>query len=1480
MYIPIKKTIALLVFSLFFIHGIFAQVTVDISSNVIEGCAPLEVAFTSQVQNCTGTVNYTWDFDFPGGNSPLANPTTMFQNPGVYTIILQVSCAAGSASDMVQITVHESPVAIISTTPQTGCRPMLVDFTDGSTPGDSDIIQWEWYFNDGTPFSSLQNPQHLYEFTGIFNVLLTVRDENNCSSTTTAQNLVSVSDTPSIAFVAFPLSYCHPPLLVNFQSNVVTNFNLPYTAIWDFGDGGTGSGQTTTHTYTTSNVFDVKLTAIDSYGCSNNRTYYDYINITELVPEFNMLVGSMPIYDGSVICEGTTVHFSNLTPYPCQWDFGGGQTSQLNIVNYSFQESGTYNITFTVMPPGGECENSVSFQLFVEEVSASFTTSPTSLFSCNTPFTVQFNSTTSGNVTTFAYTFGDGSESSLASPSHTYETAGHFPVVLTATTSHGCTATATAEVIIESPDATFVVDSTEGCAPVQVICTYTGTSGETITNYHWDFGDGSVIDNGNPEEQHSFANAGEYDIVLTVTDESDCSASSTVTVNVGNPIPGELTFMIYDDLVSDWIIADELFYCAQDTFRIYNSVWDNDDIDEFQWELDSIDDDNDEEYLEWAFDQDTGYVSVVFITNYNGCRDTLELDSIYFINGPVIESIQKEYDCEDPYNYLFTVNIINEDDDATLNWDWFIMQGETASVQLYEELGSTDDQLSYTFPGSGVYWVKVLARSAETECDFVDSLRVDVSLPVASFIVSDDEFCAGTEIYFDASGSSPDVQYFWIFGDGATQDWSENPITNHTYEGYGDFTVQLIVRDVNGCEVEATRIIHSRGPEITIHVSPDPAHGCNSLTVHFSYDVVADYPVSFNVWQISGSSQSYYQDEFDKTFGPGTYDVSLSVTTTDECSDQVTIPALVVVSSIEAEISTLDPVECVNVPVQFYAGIENPLLNYTWNFGDGGTSNQINPQHIYTTAGFYTATLVVDDGLGCNDEDEFIIEVQGIDVDFTLEETVFTCYPAFLDITNNTDSTVYDPYWLWTFETGDSLPVYEPQDYFINAPGTYWVKLSAYTSHGCASSDSVLVTVNGPVFHYYYTPQTICLNDTVHFEVTDMEGDYEIKWYITGTPFTTPAVDYIFTSMPPEGYTEVQLIVTSENCEVTTSLPVNIQQVISEFAVHDTLDNIIAASCSPFELELVNFTQGADTIIWTVGGMEYAGTDTLPVTLTNPYHNDSVFQIICFGQNELGCLDSVVHTVTVFGQPDLLISNDTLICFGDQISLYVGGVNDVTWSPDQDINDVHSLTPIVEPHENITYHVTAVDENSCEASGSVSIVVQQEPELLLTPAYDTIVIGDTVSVLTEVDQENITYTWTPQIDISCFDCPSPYLYPKEDTRYLLVVEDSAGCFRHNYYVDIYVVVAYSLEVPSAFTPLGPEVNSVVYAKGFGIKHFIEFRIFNRWGEEVFSTDDITKGWDGYYKGELQNIDTYKYFVRAEMWNGEVYERKGDILLMR
>ncbi len=1456
-----------------------AQVTVDIGASTLEGCAPLEVLFTSTVQNCTGAVNYQWDFGFSGGNSSQANPGTVFQNAGNYTVTLNVSCAAGNAGDNITIIVHQPPTAIISNTPVTGCRPLVVNFQDGSTPGDGTINSWEWFFNDGTPLSTLQNPQHIYDFSGIFNVLLIVRDNHNCSSQVTVPSLVSVSDTPSVAFTAFPLSYCQPPLPVNFQSIVTTSLNLSYQAFWSFGDGApNGSGTSVQHTYTTPNIFDVTLTVVDAYGCTNSETYTDYINITELVPDFSMYVGSTAIQPGGVICPNTTVHFTNLTAYNCLWDFGGGQTSSLNIYNYSFVNPGTYNLRFTVQP-GGECENYIDFQLFVEEVSAGFTTDPASLTTCNVPFEVDFTSTSSANVASYNYTFGDGESSAQANTSHTYQTSGTYPVVLTVTSVNGCIATTSAQVIIHSPDATFAFTEGEGCAPLLETFNYTGTSGSTITGYTWNFGDGSPSVEQAPPVAHTFQNAGEYTVTLTVTD-GNCTSSSTQTVNVGNPIESELTFMLFDEGINDWYEVTELEHCAQDTFRIYNSMWDNPDVDEFEWLLDSIDDDSDEEYLEWAFDQDTGYVSVMLVTNFNGCRDTLQLDSIFYINGPVIESIQKEFECGNPFDYTFTVNITHPDDDLTLAWDWFIDEGETGSDNLYSEPGSTDDQISFTFPGYGVYWARVRAYSTETGCDFVDSVRVDVIDTNASFFVSDNEVCSGATVYFDATASSTGVSYAWDFGDGASQEPSDNPITNHVFEGYGDFIVTLTVIDNNNCEFTAQQTIHVSGPVIQIVTDPDPAHGCNSLNVTFSFTYQSDYPLSYNVWQVSGSPQSYYSLTFEKQFAPGTYDVSLTVSNTNGCSATVTEPGLVVVSSIEAAVTTLDPVECVNVPVQFYAGIDNPALNYHWDFGDGETSTAINPEHAYTDDGIFTATLQIDDGFGCTDVDEIEVEVQGVDVDFDITQTVYNCYPAFLDINNHTEEGLYSPSWQWTFGTGDTLPVYEPQDFFIDSPGLFWVKLEATTAHGCIDADSVQVTINGPVFNYYYLQDTICLGDTVHFEITNMQGDYNIRWYIRGIQYTSTTVDFIFSDMPPDGFTEVQLIVEFAGCQVTRTLPVYVQQVIAGFVVHDSLGNVISASCSPFEFDLINATQGADTVIWTVAGTDFAGTDTLPFSMTNNSIIDSLVNVRIFGQNELGCTDTATQTITIYGQPDMQIIPDTLICLGDQIALYVTGGPQVLWSPNEFINDVNSLTPIIEPDSNIIYYARLTDENGCIANDSVQIWVQQIPEFEVTPVYDTIIIGDTVFVTSVVDQEEISYVWTPAYEISCTACPNPWLTPKENQRYTVVVEDSSGCFRHNYYVDIYVIEQYSLDVPSAFTPLGHETNRIVYAKGYGIKHFIEFRIYNRWGEEVFFTDDINVGWDGYHKGELQNIDTYKFFVRAEMWNGEIYVKTGDILLMR
>jgi len=86
-------------------------------------------------------------------------------------------------------------------------------------------------------------------------------------------------------------------------------------------------------------------------------------------------------------------------------------------------------------------------------------------------------------------------------------------------------------------------------------------------------------------------------------------------------------------------------------------------------------------------------------------------------------------------------------------------------------------------------------------------------------------------------------------------------------------------------------------------------------------------------------------------------------------------------------------------------------------------------------------------------------------------------------------------------------------------------------------------------------------------------------------------------------------------------------------------------------------------------------------------------------------------------------------------------------------------------------------------------------------------------------------------------------------------------------------------VPNAFTPLSGDQNSVVYVRGFGIGK-MTFIIWNRWGQKVFESNTISKGWDGKVKGVVQPMDVYVYTLSVEFTDGAKSTKKGDITLIR
>ena len=145
-----------------------------------------------------------------------------------------------------------------------------------------------------------------------------------------------------------------------------------------------------------------------------------------------------------------------------------------------------------------------------------------------------------------------------------------------------------------------------------------------------------------------------------------------------------------------------------------------------------------------------------------------------------------------------------------------------------------------------------------------------------------------------------------------------------------------------------------------------------------------------------------------------------------------------------------------------------------------------------------------------------------------------------------------------------------------------------------------------------------------------------------------------------------------------------------------------------------------------------------------------------------------------------------------------------------------------------------------------------------------------------------TYLWTPENTLNDPAIANPFATPIDTfpNYYTIIVTDSNGC--QNKDIDTVKIEAiYSrVVIPSAFTPNNDGLNDTLYLLTIGIKELIDFKIFNRWGEIVFESQDLKQGWDGNFKEEPQEIGRYVYYYIAETITGDRREGKGDIALLR
>jgi gliding motility-associated-like protein len=251
-----------------------------------------------------------------------------------------------------------------------------------------------------------------------------------------------------------------------------------------------------------------------------------------------------------------------------------------------------------------------------------------------------------------------------------------------------------------------------------------------------------------------------------------------------------------------------------------------------------------------------------------------------------------------------------------------------------------------------------------------------------------------------------------------------------------------------------------------------------------------------------------------------------------------------------------------------------------------------------------------------------------------------------------------------------------------------------------------------------------------------------------------------------------------------------------------------------------------------------------------------------------------IITVTVNGKPALGPDKNLKICFGSSANLstlYNTGGLTGTWTYNQ--------SPVTNPSNVMLagpYQLLVTNISGCSDTALVNLTIQ--PPVIANAGNDGNAEYNAPYQLN--GSGGVQYLWSPGYPLLNNDhVANPLATLTDDTNFILMVMDEIGCKAYDT-VKIRVFKGPTFYVPTAFTPNGDEINDIFRPTAIGISSLDYFRVYNRYGEMVYETHDLNKGWDGTYKGVKQNIGNYVWTIKGIDRRGELKVMKGFVVLIR
>ncbi len=1241
--------------------------------------------FTDTSQLSGSITNWHWDFGdiLATDTSSLQHPQYIYTDSGTYQVVLFVedihSC---SDYDTSAIFVRPKPIADFTTNNVSFGFQTPFTYT-GTTP----VLTYQWDFGDGTPFSNLQNPTHLYPYPNTFYAELVVENDYACFDTVI--HPTTVYPLPGTSFVADSVCLNDSTHFTDLTTPAGTA-TLQYWN-WSFGDGGISSLQHPSHLYANPGVYYVTLIVTDSYGSSSSHS--DSV-IVYPNPTVNFKADSA--------CDGDHTYFTDLSSVPggniidWDWDFGDGiGIDSVQYPNYIYASNSSiskYQVSLSVTDNHG-CTTQGMDSVITYPL-------PLPLFTqqdvCSEEFMsfVDASYSNGGQISQWSWDFGDGSGiSTNQNPDYLYNAVlntTNYAVELEVTDVNGCENTFTDTVTLYPLPLPAFTAATICSGDTTFFTDNSGSTGNTLINWFWDFGDGSgtsVMQD--PQYIYSpVSSITQFPVQLIVVDGNQCRDTLEQQFTV-NPKP----------------VVDFLFdtACTGDITHFTDSSYSNGGyLISWNWNFGNNNNSSANQHPDFQYPNVlnvTQYEVSLLVEDVNQCYDSVKkwitvnpLPVPQFVFDTVCNGFQTNFT---DLSYSNGGNIVE--------WDWDFGNNNDSS-----DLSNP----AYVYPhitNPTNYQVNLEVRDANFCVNDVSANVFVYPQPVADYNYS--KACYGKITnFYDLSYSNGGNLIGWNWDFNAYgNSFQEDP--GFVFPSWGPNLTTLIVTDTNGCMDTVSYYVNVDSLPIPGFSYSNP---CVPGIIDFTdlSDPNGDIIISWQ-WDFGDFSSSTQQSP--AHFYPAvdtSYLVSLVIENTKGCSDTIsdTIDVFPILT-IDFTATT----ECLGDSTHFFDTILSAgmsMQSILWDFGDGTTSTMANPLHMYSFPGSYNVTLSITNQYNCTASVSKTVTVRPLpNTDFTyITDCVFDPTQFF----DNTDSA-YAPAiaWEWDFGDGSALSFQQNPIHAYNVPGIYPVSLQITDLNLCTHTFTQQVLIDSlPVADFVH--DSACLGNNVHFtDVSYSSNDFIITWnWDFGDSTTSTQQNPMKFYLSPGTFNVTLIVENSRGCFDTVAKSIYVHLIPDA----DFTFSLACYGDTTFFTDLTNPTSTTiSTWYWDFG-------DGNSSNLPNPYHiyalsgSYTVKLVVGFSN---GCLDSVSKSINVFPSPNASFQytascNGSPTLFFDNSNGVGSAINSWQWNFDDPLSPLNTSTSQFPSHTyansgNYIVSLTVTNSLGCDDSVQQGVVVYAEP---------------------------------------------------------------------------------------------------------------------------------------------------------------------------